>query len=374
MQKTVIPIAVEAAIDPANKMTFLLDWELTMKCNLDCSYCISELYGGHLNSLKHPPLHECMDTIDFMFDYVTLYMKHKAPWSRHVVLNVYGGESLFHPNIIEILRAVREKHQKFSDQWSLTVTTTTNAVISSDRLAKLIPLIDEFTVSYHTESNEDQQQQVRDNCLAIQAAQKRIKVIVLMHYRPVHFNNALKMIDFCNEHGLKNLPRQLDHTDALVWDYSPEHVKWFESFYQTRSRSGETIKFADGVTNLSAEGRACCGGRQLALNQDFKNRHFYINNRFEGWNCSVNWFFVYIKQVTKEIFVNKDCKMNFDGTVGPIGFLTNTKDILTNLSNRLDSNTLLTIQCKKDVCWCGMCAPKAANLETYNSIMRKYKA
>ena len=54
---------LEPAIDPNNRISFLLDWELTMKCNLDCSYC----GNGHDNSTKHPPLNECLKTLNFMF-------------------------------------------------------------------------------------------------------------------------------------------------------------------------------------------------------------------------------------------------------------------------------------------------------------------
>ena len=37
-----LPKTIEPAIDPANKISFLLDWEITLRCNLDCSYCSSE--------------------------------------------------------------------------------------------------------------------------------------------------------------------------------------------------------------------------------------------------------------------------------------------------------------------------------------------
>ena len=32
---------VEAAYHPKNKMGFLIDWLLTLKCNFDCAYCVS---------------------------------------------------------------------------------------------------------------------------------------------------------------------------------------------------------------------------------------------------------------------------------------------------------------------------------------------
>jgi hypothetical protein len=82
---------------------------------------------------------------------------------------------------------------------------------------------------------------------------------------------------------------------------------------------------------------------------------------------------LFIKQVTGEVFVNKDCKMNFDGQVGPIGYLNQFDQILTTLKDQLNSNTMPIIQCKKYNCLCGLCAPKAKTLETYNSIMEKYQ-
>ena len=64
--------------------------------------------------------------------------------------------------------------------------------------------------------------------------------------------------------------------------------------------------------------------------------------------------------------------MNFDGTVGPIGNLNNTDQILNTLKNYIDTDTLPVIQCKKSKCYCGVCAPKAKHLEDYKSIMKKY--
>lgn len=33
------------ALDPTNVPSFLLDWELTKLCNLDCSYCSTGIDG-----------------------------------------------------------------------------------------------------------------------------------------------------------------------------------------------------------------------------------------------------------------------------------------------------------------------------------------
>jgi hypothetical protein len=370
---------LEPAIDPNNRISFLLDWELTMKCNLDCSYCGSGTYGGHDNSTKHPPMDQCLAALDFMFEYVDLYMSTKSKGIKHVILNVYGGESLHHPDIVKILSQVKQKHQKqYQDRWHLTVTTTTNAIISDKKLKQIIPHIDEFTVSYHTESTDKQKQQFKNNLLTIAQSKKRQKCIVLMHQGSQLFSDAQTMIAWLNQNNIKMLPKQLDG-HAGVADkkriYSQEQVKWFDKLYDLKSFKSLTNLLKDNTDlNLTEVGRACCGGRQLCADQSYKQRQFYVENKFPDWYCSVNHFFLYVKQVNGEVYVNKDCKMNFEGTVGPIGNLANTGDILLKLKNQLDTKTLPVIQCKKYNCFCGLCAPKAMNFNTYNEIMRKYQS
>jgi pyruvate-formate lyase-activating enzyme len=364
---------LEPAIDPNNRITFLLDWELTMKCNLDCSYCGTGLYFGHDNSTKHPQLTECLKSIDFMFEYVNLYMNTKPRGIRYVVLNVYGGESLHHPDIVAILNQVRKKYQPYADRWHLTVTTTTNAIISDKKLKQIIPFIDEFTVSYHTESTDKQKQQFKNNVLTIAKLGKRQKCIVMLH--PDHFQEATDMIRWLTENNINMLPKQIDGNTGANGDriYNQSQVKWFDKFYSLKSFGQSPGILQDKQeSHLTDIGRACCGGRQTCTNQNYKQRHFYVDNKFPDWYCSVNHFFLYVKQVNGEVFVNKDCKMNFNGTTGSIGNLNNTKEILSTLQTQLGNNSLPIIQCKKYNCFCGLCAPKAKDLNTYNKIMEKY--
>jgi hypothetical protein len=290
---------------------------------------------------------------------------------------VYGGESLHHPDIVKILSQVKQKHQKqYQDRWHLTVTTTTNAIISDKKLKQIIPHIDEFIVSYHTESTDKQKQQFKNNLLTIAQFKKRQKCIVLMHQGSQLFSDAQNMIAWLNQNNIKMLPKQLDG-HAGVADkkriYSQEQVKWFDKLYDSKSFKSSTDLSKDKKdVSLTEVGRACCGGRQICADQNYKQRHFYVDNKFPDWYCSVNHFFLYVKQVNGEIYVNKDCKMNFDGTVGPIGNLNNTDAVLSTLRNQLGSNSLPIIQCKKSSCWCGLCAPKSKHLNTYKHIMEKY--
>ncbi len=346
-------------------MSFLLDWELTMKCNLDCDYCPSWLYGGHDNTQRHPPLDECLRTIEFMFEYVDIYMQNKPKGLKYVILNVYGGEALTHPNIVEILQRVRQCYQQYQDRWHLSVTTTTNAIIPLHRLQKLIPLIDEFTVSYHTNNTDQQKQQFRENLIEIKNANRRLKCVVLMHSDPKLFADAENMTQWLSQNNIKQLPRQIDPS-AQDFNYNTEQVVWFEKLYK---QSLDHAPVKDDLYDLTKTGRACCGGRELCENQQQRRPQKFVSNQFTSWYCSVNHFFLYIKQTTKEVFVNRDCKMNFNGTVGPIGTLDSIEPILAQARDQHRP----IIQCAKQRCYCGLCSPKAQDLTTYNTIMRKYE-
>jgi len=363
---------LEPAIDPNNRISFLLDWELTMKCNLDCSYCFSDLYGGHDNSTQHPPKEECIQALDFMFEYVDHYMQGKPSGLKYVVLNVYGGESLHHPDIVEILAQIQPKYLPYRDRWHLTVTTTTNAIVSQKKLSKIIPYIDEFTVSSHVESSDKQKQQFKENLLTIKDAGKRLKCIVMMHDNSQLFQESQEFLSWLDANQIRLLAKQIDGTRR---SYDKQQITWFNSEYQSKTYGIANTIDPDihESSDLSNVGRACCGGRQTCLDQHYKERQYYIfDNRFTDWYCSVNHFFLFVKQVTGEVYVNKDCKMRFDGTVGPIGKLSDADSIINELKTQL-ANGQNIIQCKKHKCLCGLCAPKAQHLDTYKSIMKKYQ-
>jgi len=369
--------SLEPVIDPTNKILFLLDWELTLKCNLDCAYCPSTgIHQSHDNSTRHPPLADCLKTIDFMFEYADMYMSLRPKSLRQVVLNVYGGESLHHPDVVTVLEQVHQRYQPYRDRWNLTITTTTNAIVSDKKFAKIIPLVDEFTTSYHTHTTDKQKQQFKKNLLAIQAAGRRLKCVVLMHSESELFADANDMIAWLIENNIRHLPRALDHFSD-DFNYEPQQIKWFDNIYQSKSfnsTSKLTKLSADVVdsTNMLDLGRACCGGRQLHQDQNYKTRDFFVANRFPDWYCSVNHFFLYIKQYTGDVFVNKDCKMNFNGTVGAIGNLKHADQLLNETKNYIDTDTMPVIQCKKSQCLCGLCAPKAATQGEYDTIIKKY--
>lgn len=375
----IIPInSIGFALSPDNIPSFLLDWEVTKKCNLDCSYCPTDIEtGGHDNNSKHPNLEECLKTIEFMYEYVDLYMEHKKSSQRKVILNVYGGESLFHPNIVEILQACRDKYKSYADKWELTITTTTNAVINKNIWSNIIPLIDEFTVSYHAEHLPKQSKLFFNNLFTLKELNKRVKVVVMMHADLELWKNSIAAIEFCQTNNIRYLAKPYDNPDL---SYSDEQYDYIKNYWITNTNTKnlveskqrlESIGNKDRVISVN-EGRACCGGRKLALNNSLSSSVTFVPRQgFKDWYCSVNWFFLYVQQVTGKVYTNRDCRTSFNSKVEPLGYLENTSQMIDQLKDHLTDKTLPVIKCVKSICVCGYCAPKAENISDFKELISR---
>ena len=372
--------SVSFALDPTNTPSFLLDWEVTKLCNLDCSYCPTGIeWGSHDNSTPHPPLADCLKTIDFMYEYVDEYMKYKRPTQRKVVLNVYGGESLFHPDIVEILQEVRRRYEPYRDRWYLTVTCTTNAIVGKNQWARVAPLIDEFTVSYHAENLPKQKQQYLDNVLYLKEHNRRFKCVIMMHNNPDLFADSEQIIKFCQDHELRHVVKPLDNNEDR-WSYTQEQFGKLKTFWMSKVPETQKLEYKEKIDVIPqtgkvlsiAQGRACCAGRQLSLNGDLKSRISFVPHQgFEGWSCSVNWFFLFVQQLTGNVYTNKDCRMSTTNRVEPLGNIHNSAEIISTLKKQFESGSMPVIQCKKQICLCGICAPKAETKEEFMQLIKR---
>jgi hypothetical protein len=367
------------ALDLANVPSFLLDWELTKLCNLDCSYCGTGVDGGHDNTTQHPPLADCLKTIDFMYKYVDKYMQYKKPSQRKVVLNVYGGESLFHPDIVEILHECRSRYKQYQDRWYLTITCTTNGIVGKRQWERIVPLVDEFTVSYHPENLPKQKQQYQDNVLYLKHMNKRFKCVVMMHNDVGLFADAEAMTEFCKANGMRYVAKPLDNPEPN-WMYSQDQFSKLKTFWIGRVPDSQKITYksklelvgkTESVSSIE-EGRPCCGGRKLSLNGDLKsNVSFVPRQGFKGWSCSVNWFFLFVRQLDGAVYTNKDCKTSTTGQVEPLGYLSNSQQIIDTLTVQFEANSMPVIQCVKDTCCCGFCAPKAESRKDFMELIKR---
>ena len=208
---------------------------------------------------------------------------------------------------------------------------------------------------------------------------KRFKCVILMHTEEKLFNDTEAVIQFCNDNQIRYFVKPLDNPGD-DWKYSINQYSklkkiWIKSVPE--SKQNEYLNLIDNVGKSNSvssinEGRMCCGGRKLSLNGDLKSCVSFVPKQgFTDWYCSVNWFFLFVRQLDKNVFTNKDCKMSTSGNFEPLGNLNDSKKIIDTLKNQLQNNVMPIIQCKKDICLCGFCAPKADNKETFLKLIKR---
>lgn len=129
---------------------------------------------------------------------------------------------------------------------------------------------------------------------------------------------------------------------------------------------------SDENTELGLKiGRPCCGSRTMCLSKDSESRKskFVDYREFQGWYCSVNWFFMHIEQQTDNVFHHQTCQAQFGETRGPIGKLSDARKILEELRENLRNQNMPTVICPKHTCGCGLCSPKSIDKEKYRKVL-----
>jgi hypothetical protein len=223
-------------------------------------------------------------------------MSTKNKQNKFANLNIQGGESIFHPNILEILNYPKTKKSKYQD-WHLGVSLITNAIIGINQWKKISKLVDFFTISYHPESLPKQQEMFKQNVLHLKQSDKSFHVAVLMH--PKYWDNCVAMIEFCKQHGIKAIPRQIDHPwSDFRFNYNDEQTEFLTGTKKIPVTTKVISFFKNGI-DLSSQGRSCCGG-ELMCNEKENNISYVNGNNFKGWQCSVNEFFFQIRTVHRQ--------------------------------------------------------------------------
>jgi hypothetical protein len=150
--------------------------------------------------------------------------------------------------------------------------------------------------------------------------------------------------------------RRTSHT------YTAEQQEWFWKQQGFDKKSNNNLEG-------NQMGRACCGGICLSgkVDDEWKTINL-IDTDFKDWYCLVDWFFLYIDQETKDVYHHQTCKALLEKKKGPIGNLSNSDLILNEVSNKINQKIIPNIICPNKRCGCGMCVPKAKNIDDFVEI------
>jgi organic radical activating enzyme len=348
------------AIRTVNNDPFLVSWNLGRRCNYDCTYCDM---NHHNNVSPHKSLEELIRTFEFVKEWVSIYADDKP-----INISFTGGEPTANPNFWKFAQYVK-------DNSNYSIGLTTNGTWGKKFNAEIEKNVDGMTISYHCEADPIIKRNCIDNIIHMSKTNKWMQVNLMLHVD--YWDECVAVYNELKSHNIKVSLRPIGDGNINVtgWfidadgsnrrtshDYTPEQTAWF---FQ---EMGVELK-PTATTSGASLGRSCCGGRCLEGKVDNEWQSVkHINTEFKDWYCSVNHYFLYIDQETGLVYHHQTCQAKHDGTKGSIGSLDNTQAMIDNANKYKDT----PIQCPNQRCGCGMCVPKAKELEEYNEIRRKY--
>ena len=351
------------AIKISNPEALMVTWDIVRRCNLDCTYCG---HSRHDNSSALPTLDELKNTFDFVREYVTLYNNQRVD-KVGTNIDFTGGEPTINPAFWPFLDYVKSFE-------GFRLSLTTNGTWGPMFTQKVIDNFDYITVSWHAE--DPLKERTVSNILELHRQGINLQANVMLHCD--YFDEATTLCETLKAQGIKVNPVPIGDGNQLIkgWfidvdgtnrrtshEYTTEQQDWF---YSWMGQTNEATGSAEG-TNV---GRACCGGRCLTglVNGEWKEVKL-VNNWFENWYCTVNWYFLHIEQNTGNVFHHQTCQATHTGR-GPIGNLSDTETIIEQVKNRL-SQPMQPIICPNQRCGCGMCVPKAKDVEVFKELWKE---
>jgi len=334
------------SIIPVNEDPFVVTWDLGRRCNFDCSYCPSH---RHDNFSAHATLEELKCTTEFLFEYCSTIAEHRINKDFHVSFT--GGEPTVNPRFIEFCQYVRTAYnEKWKDKFNLHLSLTTNGAMSSKMAEAVVENFDYVTVSYHSEIKTQIRQQICDRLMEFSKAGMNLKVNVMFHAE--HFEDCKNLCYWLKASGIKFIPRLIgddpDSKSSQAHLYTEDQKKWLKDYWNI---------------NITPTSRPCCGGRTMGLcSSEGKVESKAVEFReFQGWSCSVNWYFLHIEQQTRLAYTHQTCQARLDSTRGPLGSLDAWGTIIADLKTKLEQKSMPIITCPNKLCGCGLCTPKSEN-------------
>jgi len=362
---------IEPAYHPKSKMGFLVDWLLTLKCNYDCTYCpVGPI--GHDNSTEHPPLDKCLQMLQQMYRYVDVIMGYKKNAFRDAILNVYGGEALYHPEIEKILTAATKEYEKYSSRWRIRRRLTTNATATEKKWKTVCEHLEGITFSYHSQGPDKMKTLFKNNIEYAIKIKKEYDIVICMYPHKDFWQDCLDFLNFCQTNNLNARPKLLDGWTGV---YNTEQLEQLKPYIKNFDSKDIAIINKDKL--LTNQFRGCCGGRPMCTNRNTKDYTTLlprtISDGYKGWHCSANQFFLHGNNLTGKYFTNKDCRVRLNGQAGHFATIDTIDAYIDDLQKTAQiQNSLPTLKCVQSRCNCGTCAPKSIHKENLIEILKIY--
>jgi MoaA/NifB/PqqE/SkfB family radical SAM enzyme len=355
------------AINLVNNHPMLISWDIGRRCNFDCSYCGPE---HHNNTSSHADLKTLIKTFEFAKQWAKIYNSHRSVKPEAIEMNFTGGEPTNNPNFWDLIHRIKQDDETY---W---LGLTTNGTWGDKQMKTIVDYFGSATVSYHCEADKKLRDRTLHNIIELKSQGVFVQVNVMLHTDL--WDIAMEACEILDQHSIHYNPTPIGDgsNDTGKWaidsngisrrtshTYTPEQQQWF---FKKMNIDAQTIENKIG----NKLGRACCGSRCLTGKVDNVWQPVkLVNTEFKDWHCTVDWFFLHIDQELQNIYHHQTCQATRSGR-GPIGTLNDTEKLLADLRNMMSQPAITPIICPNQRCGCGMCLPKAKNIDDFKVIWK----
>jgi MoaA/NifB/PqqE/SkfB family radical SAM enzyme len=128
-------------IEPTDRV-FSITWNIGTRCNYDCMYCPTSLHDNHSK-------HASLDLLKQRWQSIFSKTAHKnLPYK----ISFTGGEVTVNKSFLPLLRWMRENYQPNIAK----ILVTSNGSASLNYYTKLYALVDNLSLSFHSEHADEQ--------------------------------------------------------------------------------------------------------------------------------------------------------------------------------------------------------------------------
>ncbi len=345
------------AINHTRKEDFSVVWDLGRRCTYACTYCLD-----HRSNKTSPfvDLNALKQTLDGVIEYGQLLQQYRS-YDLPIDLAFTGGEPTAHPDFFDFLEYAKLKYP------FVRTNLTTNGCYSKRKAEQVMKTCHSTTVSYHAEATDLEKELVKNNLQLMYDSDYNFSVNVMFHKD--YFDECADLCDWLKDRKIRNTARPIgdssdpqDVADGSAHLYSQQQLDYFKNQWERKETTKKDVmQMAIKKRAETSIGRPCCNGKCLSMKIGDKwERGFRVpTTNFNGWNCMVNWYFLYINSELDGVWHHQTCQVNLEGEVGPIGKASEFDKIIEPLREKLRSGKMPVIKCPKFHCGCGLCAPKA---------------
>jgi MoaA/NifB/PqqE/SkfB family radical SAM enzyme len=165
---------------PENDKRLKVEWNLTRRCNFDCTYC---------SKYTHDNFSEWKD----LKQYKEVINKLVRCTDKELWVSLTGGEPCIYPHLMELVKYCKDSGVHY-------LSLCSNGSRSIEYYLKLMKYLDNIIISYHFETTIDRLSPILALRKYIEDTKKTMHVHVMM--LPGHFDQAKEVIKILKENDV----------------------------------------------------------------------------------------------------------------------------------------------------------------------------